>query len=69
MRISKEYKADQGIVVITVENPPLATTRHTIVASALADGSVVLQSEIDKLTAKANADLANHIAVLELING
>ena len=67
MNITQEYDAEQGIVVLTVEAPPLATTKHTIIASALADGSVVLQDEIDRLTAEAEEKLAIHFAVLEMM--
>lgn len=69
MNISKEYLVDQGVVVLTIENPPLPTTKHTIVAAALADGTVVLQDEIDRLTAEAEKALAVHNTVMGLVNG
>ena len=67
MIITKEYLPEKGVVVITVENPPLATTKHTIMAQALADGKVDLNQEIVKLTEKANEQLRVHNAMMNLI--
>ena len=67
VKISKEYIVEQGIVVLTVECPPLPTTKHTIIASALADGSVDLINEMQRLTDEANTKLAQHQAVLNLM--
>lgn len=63
-----EYDIARGVVVLTVENPPLPTTKHTIVASALADGTVVLADEIARLTAEAEAKLAAHNIVLGMLD-
>ena len=67
VKVLKDYDAELGIVILTVESPPLATTKHTILASALVDGSIVLEDEIDRLTAEANEKLAIHEAVLGMI--
>ena len=68
MRITKDYDVANGVVILTLENPPLPTTRHTIVASALADGTVSLEGEIERLTELANGQLAAHLAVVEMLN-
>ena len=67
MIITKEYLPEKGVVVITVENPPLATTKHTIMADALADGRVDLSAEIARLQADADAKLVAHNAILEML--
>lgn len=67
MIITKEYLPEKGVVVITVENPPLATTKHTIMADALASGKTDLNSEIARLTADAEAKLQAHSAVLGML--
>ena len=67
MIITKEYLPEKGVVVITVENPPLATTKHTIMADALASGKTDLNSEIARLAAEADAKLAAHNAVLGML--
>ena len=67
MIITKEYLPEKGVVVITVENPPLATTKHTIMADALASGKVSLAAEIDRLTADAEAKLQAHSTILGML--
>ena len=69
MQITKEYDVERGIVVLTVENPPLPTTKHTIIASALVDGTVNLQDEIDRLTEDAVEQRAVYDAVKDMIDG
>lgn len=68
MNITKEYLPDQGIVVLTVECHPLPTTRHTIIASALANGTISLGAEIARLTNEANERLNTHNIVMGIIN-
>ena len=65
--ITKEYLPERGVVILTVENPPLATTKHTILAEALADGRVNLVEEIARLQAEADAKLVAHNAVLGML--
>lgn len=68
MNISKEYDMERGVVVVTVENPPLPTTKHTIVVTALGDGSVDLNVEITRLRAEAMEKLRIHHLVVEMMN-
>jgi len=65
--ITKEYLPERGVVILTVENPPLATTKHTILAEALADGRVNLVEEIARLQADADAKLQTHNAILGML--
>lgn len=65
MKITKEY--DGNLVVLTVHNPPLPTTKHSILPSALASGKVSLETEIAKLTAEAEEKLRVHQAVLGMM--
>ncbi len=67
MKVSREYFPDKGIVVLTVENPPLATTRHTVLAEAIADGKVDLDKEVKRLEDEARRRLQVHEAVLRTV--
>lgn len=69
MNITKEYDSDRGIVILTVYCDPLPTTKHTIIASALANGTVDLDAEIARLTKEANEQLNTHNIVMGIING
>jgi hypothetical protein len=65
--ITQEYKAEMGVIVLTVTCPPLATTKHTVIASAIADGSVDLEALKDTLTAEVEEKLRVHKAMLEML--
>jgi hypothetical protein len=65
MNITTHYEVDLGIVVITVEDPPLPTTKHTITVQALANETVILQDEIDRITEEATEKHRVH----ELVSG
>lgn len=67
MNITKEYFPEKGIVVVTVENPPLQTTKHTISATSLANGTVVLEDRIAELRAESQEALNIHNAVSALM--
>jgi hypothetical protein len=69
MNITKEYDSAKGIVILTVYCDPLPVEKHTIVASALADGTVDLDVEIAKLTASAEEKLNVHNIVTGMIDG
>lgn len=67
MMIYQQYDVDRGIVILTVECPPLPTTIHTISASALADGRVDLETEKARLTAEAEEKLRVHEVVSRMM--
>lgn len=67
MRITKDYDVARGVVVLTVENPPLPTTKHTIIAKSIADGLVDLDEEILRLTEDAEDALRVHGAVMDML--
>ena len=69
MNITKEYDSNKGIVILTVYCDPLPTEKHTIIASALANGSVDLDTEIARLTAEAQERLNIHNVVMGMIDG
>jgi hypothetical protein len=69
MNITKEYDSNSGIVILTVYCERLPVEKHTIIASALADGTVDIDVEIARLTAAAEKRLAVHNVVTGMING
>ena len=67
MNITKEYLPDRGVVVVTVENPPLPTTKHTVTVESLADGRVNLEQKMAELRAEAEERLRVHEAVMRMM--
>ena len=67
MKITKIYEPGDAFVVLHVECPPGKTFTRSISTQALVDGVITLKDEIASAQADAEAEIAKHEAILQML--